>query len=66
MATPDSVRTAITALHQAISDHSDPECKTLLTGALQTVMKVQQKDYAQHADTQTAAQTMQTSMGRNY
>lgn len=66
MATPDTVRQAITALHQSIADHTDPECKTLLTQALQTVMKVQQRDYAQHSQTQSAAQTVASSLSRSY
>lgn len=66
MATPDSVRAAITSLHQAIADHTDPECKTLLTQALQVVMKVQQRDYQQANDTRSAAQTVASSMNRSY
>ena len=66
MATPDSVRSAITALHQAIADHSDPECKALLTKALSTVMDVQKRDYAENANTQSAAQTVQSAMNRSY
>ena len=66
MATPDSVRAAITDLHQSIADHADPECKQLLTQALQIVMKVQARDYQQHSQTQTAAQTVATSLNRSY
>ena len=63
MATPDSVRQAITSLHQAIADHSDPECKELLTKALSTVMSVQKRDYAQHDQNQAG---IQNALSRSY
>lgn len=66
MATPDSLRTAITALHQAISEHEDPQSKATLATCLQNMLKVQAQDYAAHNDTRTAAQTVQSSLERSY
>ena len=66
MATPDSLRQAITSLHQAIAEHQDPQAKATLATCLSNMLKVQQQDYAQHGQTQTAAQTVASSLQRSY
>ena len=66
MATPDVLRQAITLLHQAIAEHQDPQAKATLGTCLQNMLKVQANDYAQHANTQSAAQTVSQNMNRSY
>lgn len=66
MATPDALRQAITYLHQAIADHQDPQAKATLGTCLQNMLKVQAQDYAAHSQTQTAAQTVASSLNRSY
>lgn len=46
MASPDSLRLAITAIHQAIQDHDDPQAKATLATCLQNMLKVQATDHA--------------------
>jgi hypothetical protein len=45
VASPDSLRVAITALHQAIVDHQDPQAKATLTTCLSNMMRVQAQDH---------------------
>ena len=52
MASPDSLRMAITAIHQAIVDHQDPQAKATLATCLQNMLKVQQNDYQQASQQQ--------------
>jgi hypothetical protein len=46
MASPDTLRVGIVAVHQAIADHDDPQSKQMLSQALQILMKVQAQDHA--------------------
>lgn len=62
MATPDSLRVAITALHQAIADHQDPQAKATLGTCLQNMLKVQAND-AQQAQQPQARQPLIAQMG---
>jgi hypothetical protein len=43
--TPDSLRIAVEAVHQAISDHPDAQSKQMLGQCLQTLLKIQALDY---------------------
>jgi len=47
MASPDALKVAITAIHQAIADHPDPQSKATLSTCLQNMLKVQANDYQQ-------------------
>ncbi len=61
IASPDSLRAAITALYQAIADHQDPQAKATLTSCLQNMLKVQASDHQNVA--QPAAQQVAQALG---
>jgi len=64
MASPDSLRAAITALYAAIADHQDPQAKATLSTCLQNMLKVQAQDHQNASQMQGAAQQVASALGR--
>lgn len=62
MASPDSLRAAITALYAAIADHQDPQAKATLSTCLQNMLKVQAQDH-QNAGQPGGAQQVASALG---
>lgn len=65
-ASPDSLLVAITALHQAIADHQDPQSKATLAQCLQNMMKVQANDHQQAQGPQQQQPLQQRLGGGGY
>ena len=63
MASPDSLRQAITALHMAIAEHQDPQAKATLATCLQNMLKVQAQDHQNASQWGGAAPQVAQALG---